>query len=156
MGFLTFKRPIKVPVSTGVFSGTFGNVQLRGLSFTGTNIASATSNAASVAWNTITHLQGFSSAGATVPMRFGMAAATSGDVAIIFATVGASSNTISLKSATSGTHFGTTTGTEDELIFNYSGPGLMLVALSSSRIGVVGQVLLGASSEQISMLSTSS
>ena len=137
MGFLTFKRPIKVPVSTGVFSGTFGNVNLRGLSFTGTNIASATSNAASVAWNTVSLLQGFSSAGATVPMRYVLTTGSSGDVALIFANVGASSNSLSLKSATSGTHFGLTTGTEDELLFTYTA-GVMLVNLSSSRIGVIG------------------
>ncbi len=139
MGFQKMKRPLKVPTSTGVYSiqGGISAFQATDMLLS-VGAASASSAGTVVAWNKVTLLSAFSSAGGLAPMVVNMAAATSGAIAYLVGNaIAATSNGIAvrLQAATSKKTFD---GLADQLLFTLPEQGAYLIAVSSSRVVYFG------------------
>jgi len=162
MGYIKTKRPLDVrtPGSSGATATADG---IRG--FTARfdllhyqSIASASSAGTTIGPRGLVTLSHASSAGATSPIIMYLASPTSGDVIEISAlAIGASSNTISLRTSSSGTYIGST-GTEDSILFGFPGQSCRLVAASCTRWLALSQfstVATGSSGAPALLTSTS-
>lgn len=152
MGRERFKRPVTIPETTGVDALRGGIARFGGITFNPAEFASASSAATVIAWGgTVTLLSAVSSAGAAGPVVMSMAAATSGDTALLFVSNVSASGTsqgVSVRLQASSTAL-TFDGTNDQLHFSSSDlRSALLVKLSSGRVGVIVPTtgMLGASS----------
>ena len=92
---------------------------------------------------------------ATTPTVAYLAEGRMGDIVDVFCPIASSSAGFCLRSSSSGTYFGSSSGTYDQLQFFYGGAGCRLVRLSTTLWGVAGATTTATSGMALLTISTS-